>query len=136
MKLETIIEKGDGELSGWISIPGYTLLTTVGETANEVLTNLRSLLADFIAHEGQESKKWKKVDAAEVEFDIRYDLQAFFEEHSYLNISEVAKRAGMNTSLLRGYASGNKHASPEQTKKIEETLHRLAEELQDVSLYA
>jgi hypothetical protein len=136
MTLEAIIEKGDVELSGWINIPGQTLLTTVGKTVKEVLANLRFLLADFIIHEGQESKKWKKVDITSVEFDIKYDLQAFFGEHSYLNISEVAKRAGMNTSLLRGYASGSKHASPEQTKKIEETLHRLASELQEVSLYA
>ncbi len=108
----------------------------MGKTVKEVLANLRSLLADFIIHEGQHSKKWKKVDIATVEFNIKYDLQAFFEEHSYLNISEVAKRAGMNTSLLRGYAPGSKHASAEQTKKIEETLHRLASELQEVSLYA
>jgi hypothetical protein len=136
MKLEAIIEKSDGELSGWIEIPGYTLLTTVGETTDQVLTNLRALLGDFIAHEGQESRKWKKADAGTVEFDIRYDLQAFFEEHSYLNISEVAKRCGLNTSLLRGYATGHKHPSAAQAKKIEDTIHRLAEDMLGVSLYA
>jgi predicted RNase H-like HicB family nuclease len=136
MNLEVIIEKSENELWGRIESPGHFLLTTVGSTTAAVLDNLRDLIKDYKEHEGKDDKIWKKTDLTKVNFDIRYDLQAFFDEHNFLNISEVAKRAGINTSLVRAYAAGVKHPSATQAKKIEDTLHRLATELQGVSLYA
>lgn len=69
-------------------------------------------------------------------FDLRYDLQAFFQDHDYLKITAIAKRANMNPGLLRQYASGVKYPSLEQAKRIEDAIHDLAKELDRVSLYA
>jgi hypothetical protein len=57
----------------------------------------------------------------------QYDLQTFFEEHDYLKVSSIAKHAGLNPGLVRQYSSGVKHPSAEQAKKIELTIHKLAD---------
>ncbi|MEJ7683745.1 MAG: hypothetical protein WKG06_38965 [Segetibacter sp.] len=57
-------------------------------------------------------------------------------EHSYLKISSIAEQAGINPGLVRQYASGVKHPSAEQAKKIEATIHKIANDLKQVELYA
>lgn len=54
-----------------------------------------------------------------VEFEYKYDLQSFFNYFSFLNVTEIAKRAGINPSLMRQYSSGIKSAG-------EKTYERLA----------
>ena len=136
MKLEVIIEKSDGELWGRIEGKGNFMPNTVGNTTEEVLTNLRMLISDYLTHEGIQDKAWSKVDPEKVQFELAYDLQAFFDEHDFLKQSKIAEIAKVNPGLLRQYASGVKHPSPDQTKKIEAAIHKLANELQAVSLYA
>lgn len=136
MKIEVIIEKGDGELWGRIEGKGNFFPTTVGATTQEVLDNLKDLIQDHLEHEGKDDKYWKKAIGQELEFELAYDLQAFFIEHEEVNASAIAKRAGINAGLLRQYSSGVKHPSKEQAKKIEGAIHQLADELRAVSLYA
>ncbi|WP_128545058.1 helix-turn-helix domain-containing protein [Larkinella soli] len=69
-----------------------------------------------------------------LEWDVRYDLTAFFESHPFLNISRIAEAAGMNPSLLRHYVAGSKHPSAEQVKKIEDAVRQLGQKLVNVSL--
>jgi hypothetical protein len=136
MKLEVIIEKGDNELWGRIEGIGSFMPTTVGRTVREVLDNLQMLIADYLKHEGKQDKGWKKIDPKKVQFELAYDVQAFFEEHSFLKQSKIAEIANMNPGLLRQYASGVKYPSVIQTKKIEIAIHKLATELKAVSLHA
>lgn len=135
--IPVIIEKGDdGDLWGRIEGKGNFLPTTVGPSVQEVLDNLRSLIADYLKHEGKEDKFWKAQNPDELEFEIFYDLQAFFAEHDEINATAIAKRAGINPALLRQYSSGVKHPSKERAKQIEQAIHQLADELKAVSLYA
>jgi hypothetical protein len=136
MKVDLIIEKNDGILWGRVEGKGNYMPTPYGETKAEVIKNLKELIADYQAHEGKTDKFWSKVHIDKLEVEIHYDLQAFFQEHEYLTISSIAKRAGINPSLMRHYASGIKYPSAIQAKKIEETIHALAKELESVSLYA
>ena len=110
--------------------------TGQGKTVNDLLQNVKDSIEDFIEHEGKEDKFWSKVKLADIEFEIQYDLEAFFKEHDYLNITSVGKRAGINPGLLRQYASGVKNPSAEQAKKIEEAIHKIANELKEVAIYA
>lgn len=43
-----------------------------------------------------------------IEFEYVYDLQSFFEYFSVFNVTEVARRAGINPTLMRQYTSGVK----------------------------
>lgn len=60
MKIEVIIEKSGNELWGRVEGKGDFLPTTVGHSTREVLQNLQELIADYLAHEGQEDSYWKK----------------------------------------------------------------------------
>lgn len=51
-----------------------------------------------------------------------------------LNVSQLAKRMGINQSLLAKYACGNKNPSPKRLKEIESTLRALGRELSSVTL--
>ncbi len=136
MKLQIIIEKNDGMLWGRVEGKGNYMPTPYGKTKDAVIKNLRDLIGDYQLHEGKTDKFWSKLDVNKMEIEIQYDLEAFFEEHDYLSISSVAKRAGINASLMRQYATGIKHPSSDQAKRIEDTIHSLAKELKSVSLYA
>jgi len=135
-RIEIIIEKHDGLLWGRVEDKGNFLPTPYGATINDVINNLRELIEDYQAHEGKEDKFWGKVDLNKVDYEFSYDLVAFFEEFEELKISSIAKRAGINESLMRQYATGKKYPSADQAKKIEDTIHGLAKKLQEASIYA
>ena len=56
------------------------------------------------------------------------------ESFEAVKVSAVAKEAGMNPTLLRQYVSGVKRPSPEQSRRVQDALHRLARRLLDVRL--
>lgn len=132
MKVNIIIEKGKGEL--WGRIEGSEFLVSCGKDLAEVTDNMKTLLADYIAHEGTTDKRWKKAVIGSINFGYVYDTQSFFESFDFLNISAIAKAAGINQSLLRQYAKGIKHPSAERIRVIEKTVHNLADQMRRVSL--
>ena len=121
--IELIIEKGESGIWGRVTY-NDNLITDEADNLNELELNLKGLLKDF---EG--------LDPEGIVFDIRYDVYALFQQFDFLNISKVAKRADIHPGLLRQYASGVKHPSLNQAKKIEGTLHKLAVEMQKASVY-
>lgn len=52
-------------------------------------------------------------------------MQKFFLTHKELNISEFAKRVGINASLLRNYINGFKHPSKEREQEILNSIHAM-----------
>lgn len=136
MKLEVIIEKGDGVLFGRIEGHKDYLPVTCADSLPEVLFNLRTLIKDHQKHEGKNDSFWKKVDAYKIRFDILYDVQAFFSEHEYLTASAVADKAGLNRGLVRQYKCGTKYPSLTQAKKIEAAIKQISAELNKIALYA
>ncbi|MCX6216417.1 hypothetical protein [Spirosoma sp.] len=129
--LELILEKQEDELWGRVEAPGF-LYTTSGETIEEVTSNIKELIADFFAHEGKAFPEWQGITIDNIAFDYTYDLTAFFEVFSELKMGAIASRAGINQTLMRQYASGHKHPSSQQAKKIEQAVHQLATTLQQV----
>lgn len=133
MKVDVIIEKGKKEF--WGRVEGYDFLpVTVGRDIEEVLKNLRMLVADHIENEGQNDNRWRNADVAKIEFSLHYDLRAFFDRYDFLNVSSIASKAKINRSLLSQYIAGVKHPSTKQAKKVETAIHELAEEMNKVSL--
>lgn len=55
-------------------------------------------------------------------------LQRFFLQHKEINISEFAKRVGINASLLRNYINGFKTPSREREQQIFDAIHLLGQE--------
>lgn len=67
--------------------------------------------------------------AYDVEFLYQYDLQSFFEYFSFLNVTEIAKRAGINPSLMRQYTRGIKNAGEKTYSRLAECMDNITKEL-------
>ena len=129
-----VLEKGDdNEIGGSVDAPGF-FYTTVGTTEADVIANMRSLIADFLAHEGKDMTEWQGVSADEIQFNIEYDLTALFEIFNAIKIGSIAELAGINKGLMRQYASGVKSASAQQAKKVETAIRQLGERLTRVKV--
>ena len=98
------------------------LLVESATNAEELQVKMKTLLNDF--HD---------LEPDTISFEISYDLSAFFENFGYLKISEIAKYAGLNSSLLRHYVAGSKTASKAQVMKLQEAIHRVGNELAQVT---
>jgi hypothetical protein len=122
--VELIIEKGDEGIWGRVNY-NDNMIIEQADTFDDLKLRLKMVLHDF---EG--------IDPESITFEVRYDVYSLFEQFDFLNISKVAKYAGIHPGLLRQYASGVKQPSLTQAKKIEETLHSLAGQMQKVSVYA
>ena len=70
----------------------------------------------------------------DIKFIYKYDIASMFDYYDWINVSQFAKKAGINASLMRQYRMGKKYISEYQTKKIEATLHTLGKELMSVEL--
>jgi hypothetical protein len=126
-RIQLIIEAGaeqDSKSGFWGRLTyDDNLIVDQADTVEALQQNMKQLLLEF--H-----------DVDDVEFDLSYDLYAFFEHYAYLKISKIADYAGLNPSLLRHYKSQTKFPSAEQVKRIETAVHRLANELRQVHLVA
>lgn len=57
-----------------------------------------------------------------------------FTEYPELNARQVARMAGLNTTLFQQYIDGHKRPSAERLKQIESVIHRLGAELSALSI--
>lgn len=92
--------------------------------------NYESLVADF----KQILQKFHHIDPEQIEFDLSYDLTALFKEKSFLNLTAVADRLGMNRSLLAQYAAGIKFPSLKTAVRIIRVIHGFGNELRSIKL--
>ena len=136
VKLELVIEKNDGVLWGIIEGKGNFTPTPYGRTKDEVIANLKELITDYQSNEGISDEFWTRVDVENLELEISFNLQAFFAAFDELKISGIAKRAEINESLLRQYATGHKYPSATQVQKIEAAIHALGQRLKQANIYA
>lgn len=66
----------------------------------------------------------------EVEFEYKYDLQSFFNYFSFLNVSDIAQRAGINPSLMRQYSRGIKKAGEKTYERLSACMAKITTDLQ------
>ena len=66
-------------------------------------------------------------------FTYLLNLKNIFHLLPEVKVSNIAKKANMNPSLLRQYKTGKVKASEEQAKKVLNAMHQLGEELLSVS---
>ena len=129
-----VLEKGEtGEWFASVEAPG-TFLTTVGSSVQEITQNLKNLIQDHLDHEGKTQEAWQGIQANDVDWEYSYDLSGFFEQFNALKINAIAELAGLNSSLVRQYATGAKSASVTQVQKIQKAVHQLAQSLLKVSV--
>ena len=130
MKILVTIERGkDG--SYWCQtedaiLGGY--LTATGKTVQEAKEDLMECLA-----EAKEDLETEGNVFPEIEFTFKYDLQSFFNYFSFLNVSDIAKRSGINPSLMRQYTSGVKNAGEKTYQRLANCIQNIGRELEAAS---
>lgn len=130
MKVNVTIERAkDG--SFWCQtdtaiLGGY--LTATGKTVQEAKEDLAECM-----EEAKDSLEAEGRVFPEVEFTYKYDLQSFFNYFSFLNVSDIAKRSGVNPSLMRQYASGIKNAGEKTYIRLASCIQNIGRELETAS---
>jgi predicted RNase H-like HicB family nuclease len=133
MKVTAIIEKNkDGFYSVYVDdeLPGLGLNGqgfSVLEAKKEMLTALDEY-KEMLKEKGQEIPE----SIHNLEFEYKYDMQAFFDYFDWINVTKLAQKTGLNDSLLRQYKKGLAFASEKQCVKIQNCLHQLGNELSTV----
>ena len=105
-------------------------LSGFGPTAKDAIKDLY-VAKDEIKEELEKEGK----EMPNLNFTFKFDVGSLFDYYSYLNISGVAKKAGINASLMRQYASGVHKPSSKRLAVIETALKDMAKEIHSVALW-
>jgi predicted RNase H-like HicB family nuclease len=123
-RLKFTVEKTDTGFSAFCKeFPVYT----TGNNLAELLSNAEEAISLY--GEGQ----LNKIEGKEIDLEI--DLQQFFQYYRVINSKFLAKRIGMNESLLSQYVKGTKKPSAKQTSKILNGIHEIGRELVKISRF-
>ena len=123
MKRKLIIEESEGVLWGR-TFEDDDLIVGEADSMQTLIIQMKELLFSF-----------HQIEPQTVDFEIEYDLTAFFDRFNYLKLNKVAEVAGMNYSLLKQYVNKKKYPSESQTKRIEKAIHQIASQLYEVRLH-
>ena len=105
-------------------LPDFAL-AGYGNTAKQAIEDMhvaQKEIKELLEEEGKQMP--------ELEFVFRFDIGSFFDYYSYLNMSGVAKKAGVNASLMRQYAMGKHEPSQKRKQQILDCLHQISQEMQ------
>ncbi|MDD4516387.1 type II toxin-antitoxin system HicB family antitoxin [Massilibacteroides sp.] len=134
MKHQAIVELwDDGTYSIYVPDMKKHSLNAQGSTVEEAKNNLLVAVEDYVDMYKDMGKAIPK-EINNPTFEYKYDIASFFDYFDWINVSRLAEKAGINASLLRQYKKRITFASEKQNVKIQNTVHRLAEELLAVRL--
>lgn len=108
-------------------------LTSYGDSIDAAKKDLHIVLKDMIESYPSEQLP-KAYNAGNIEFVYQYDVESIFSHFGVFDVTALAKRIGVNPSLMRQYKKGLTTAGPKQRKKIQDGLHQLGKELLAVKL--
>lgn len=133
-KVLAIIEASDTGFGIYSdNLPG---ITGYGNTIDIAKKDLESAIEDVMEsykEDGLKPPEW--LNEGMLDFVYKYDLVSLFESFGVFDVSALAKKIGINPSLLRQYKSGiTTSISQKQKDKIQEGLHNLGRELLNVRL--
>lgn len=126
-KVVLFLEYGNGGYSCYNDDPigKYAVIDGDGATAEEAKADFMRAL-----EECRQASPEDKYINQDMEFTYKYDIQAFFKEFSFLNATDIARRAGINPSLMRQYTSGVKKAGEKTYNKLNACLSNIKNDLQ------
>lgn len=122
-KFKLTIEADEGrELFGRVMV-GRNLIVDSAKKQEVLEDQLKQLIC-----------RLHKINYDTILFEVEYDLRLFFQRFDFLKISNIARKAKINESLLRQYASGSKQPSQKQVERIEAAVREIGKELLQISL--
>ena len=133
MKTIALIEKGKDGTFGIFTPDLKSTIIGEGKTVAEAKSDFNNSVKEVSLY-FEESGKDIPEELQNIEFEYKYDLASLFNYYSFINVSKFAKVAGINASLMRQYKSGNQYISENQVMKIENALHKIANEIAAIKL--
>lgn len=124
-KYKLIVEKSVDGFWGRIEDKD-NLITSFGETIDHLRRTMEEAIQLYYDELAMPMPKF--------EFELVMDIQEFFLINDFINISTLAKRIGMNSSLLRQYANGIKFPSMKQVNRIEIAIRNIGNQLSRTEL--
>ena len=122
-KYKFIIERTATGYSAYCELyPIYTSGRTILELQRNALEATNLYIEDLN----------RKTTSESIVFEI--DFKQFFEYYKVINSKHLAKRIGMNETLLSQYVNGKKKPSKKQIDRIVDGLNGIGKELMELSL--
>lgn len=122
----------DGTYWGTVTeVPG--VVTSFGATLAELKINIEQAYADYYALAVELEEEYVHELEAKPDFVYLLNLKNIFQLLPEVKVSNIAKKANINPSLLRQYKTGKTEASEEQAKKVLKAMHQLGEELLSIT---
>jgi len=107
-------------------------LTTVGSSISELKQNFNEVLQYHVEYL---QEKGESVTIGDFEISYQIDLEQVFDYFNVINKSAFAEHyAEINQSLFRQYTKGLAPLSGDKMEQISKGLHKLADELSDLTL--
>jgi predicted RNase H-like HicB family nuclease len=119
-KIVVIIEKTETGFSAYaMDYPVYT----TGTNMSEVTDNMKEAFSLYS----------EKINSDELDFSVQIDFKQFFQYYKVLNSKVLAKKIGMNPTLLSQYVRGHKKPSEKQRRRILYGINKIGHELADIT---
>ena len=119
-----VIEKNNDGF--WGQLDKLKSVFSSGDSITELIENTKVAISLYFEEMGK--------PIPEFELEVVMDIQEFFKLNDYINITTLANRIGMNSSLLRQYSKGIKFPSVKQVAKIEKEIRKIGKELSSTEL--
>ena len=109
------------------------VVASYGNTLAELKENVQQAYADHYELAVKLGEDYAKELDPQPSFTYLLNLKNMFHLLPEVKISNIAKKANINPSLLRQYKTGKTEASEEQAKKVLKAMHQLGEELLSIT---
>lgn len=103
-----------------------------GKTAEEAKADFLNTVQEMREVYEEEGKQIP--EELNAKYNFQYDVSSVFSAFPFLNVSKIGELLGINASLMRRYSKGEKYISRQRMREIEEGLHRIGAQLQNISL--
>jgi predicted RNase H-like HicB family nuclease len=133
MGTTALIEKGKDGTFGIFTPDINSTIIGEGDTVEEAKADFENSVREIIQFYKEDGIELPE-ELKDIEFVYKYDIASMFNYYDWINVSRFAKKAGINSSLMRQYKSGKAYISENQIGKIENTLHQLGNELAAIKL--
>lgn len=130
MKVIASVRKANGHSYSCVAdtMVSNCLLAGYGKTAKEAVNDFYTSYQELRQMDGD--------SVPEIEVNLKFDVGSLFNFYSYLNIEGVAAKSGINSSVMRQYASGARTPKAERLQVIERGMKDISKEMQCVELFA
>jgi predicted RNase H-like HicB family nuclease len=116
----------------WAYIPSIPGCTSFGKDFMDLKTNLKEAIGFHIEGMIEDGEEIPVISDFENDLEYQFDLSTFFSEFP-ITVSGIAKRTGINRSLLNQYVKGIKHLTLERAAQIQNAIRSIGNEISSVN---